>query len=363
MPSIAQLLPLLGEDYERKCIELGIIRRAREIKTPADLMMLCLFHLLNGVSLVAVSTVAFALKIGNFSDAAFMKKFAKCGEWFKQISAGLVLSGLISYPKPAYLEGRRVLAAGASDVVEKGRSGETYRLHYAIDIHTMTSDTFKITKGETGETLSNFTFRRGDVVIADRVYGTINGINHCRACGADYILRLRTNCFVMYDENGNKVDIAEKFAHLKSGESSEAAVFAVLPDKTRIPVRICVKRKDKEACEKSRKRLDRRASRKGNKLGEKTAAFNELIVAATSLPASVGAEEVLEAYRRRWQVEMHFKRLKSIMDFGDLPKKNPAASEAWLNGKIMAALLIEAFIAKASFPPGNQIEYQSQYMA
>jgi hypothetical protein len=39
-----------------------------------------------------------------------------------------------------------VLAVDASDVVEKGRSGETYRLHYAIDLHTMTSDTFKIPK-------------------------------------------------------------------------------------------------------------------------------------------------------------------------------------------------------------------------
>ncbi|MDR2743408.1 MAG: hypothetical protein LBB98_14845, partial [Treponema sp.] len=156
MPSIAQLLPLLGKDYEQKCIELGIIRRAREIKTPANLMMLCLFHLLNGVSLVAVSTVAFALKIGDFSDVAFMKKFAKCGEWFKHISAELSRDGLISYPKPTYLEGRRVLAVDASDVVEKGRSGETSRLHYAIDLHTMTSDTFKITKEETGETLSNF---------------------------------------------------------------------------------------------------------------------------------------------------------------------------------------------------------------
>jgi hypothetical protein len=39
------------------------------------------------------------------------------------------------------------------------------------------------------------------------------------------------------------------------------------------------------------------------------------------------------------------------MDFGELPKKNPAASKAWLNGKIMAALFIEAFIGKASFPP------------
>ncbi|MDR2740696.1 MAG: hypothetical protein LBB98_00860 [Treponema sp.] len=80
-------------------------------------------------------------------------------------------------------------AVDASDVVEKGRSGETYRLHYAIDLHTMTSDTFKITKEETGETLSNFDFRRGDLVVADRAYGTLKGMNHCLTCGADYILR------------------------------------------------------------------------------------------------------------------------------------------------------------------------------
>jgi hypothetical protein len=35
MPSIAQLLPLPGKDYERKCIELGIIRRVREMNCPA----------------------------------------------------------------------------------------------------------------------------------------------------------------------------------------------------------------------------------------------------------------------------------------------------------------------------------------
>jgi hypothetical protein len=65
-------------------------------------MTLCLFHPLNGVPLIAVSTVAFALKTGDFSDATFMKKFAKCGEWFKQTSADLLLSGFISHPKPAY---------------------------------------------------------------------------------------------------------------------------------------------------------------------------------------------------------------------------------------------------------------------
>jgi hypothetical protein len=55
------------------------------------------------------------------------KKLAIGGEWFKQISADLPRGGLISYPKPAYPEGRRVPAVDASDVVEKGLGGETSR--------------------------------------------------------------------------------------------------------------------------------------------------------------------------------------------------------------------------------------------
>ncbi|MDR0706854.1 MAG: transposase [Treponema sp.] len=248
-------------------------------------------------------------------------------------------------------------------MVEKGRSGETYRPRYAIDLHAMTSDTFKITKEEIGETLSNFNFRRGDVVVADRAYGTLNGVNHCLNRSADYILRLREDCFAVYDKNGNTFDSTGDFAALESGERSEAAGFAALPDKTRIPVRICVKRKDKEGCGKSRERLGRRASGKDDNLREKTVSFNECIVVATSLPHSVGAGEVLETYRWRRQAEIYFKRLKSIMDFGDLPKKNPAASEAWLNGKIMVALLIEAFIAKRAFSSGDRIECQPRHMA
>jgi hypothetical protein len=227
----------------------------------------------------------------------------------------------------------------------------------------MTGGTFTITKEETGETPGNFDFRRGDVVVADRAYGTLNGMNRRLNRGADYILRLRTGCFAVYDENGNTVDIAGMFAGLKSGEWGEAAVFAAISDKTRIPVRICANRKDEEGCEKSLKRPERRASRKGGNMGEKTVEFNKFIVVVTPLANSVAADEVLETYRRRRQIEIHFKRLNSILEFGDLPKKNPAASEALLNGTITGALLIEAFIAKASFSPDNQIEYRPQYMA
>jgi hypothetical protein len=359
MTTVSQLIPFLAQGYEEKCIELGVIQRQRGIKTPADLMMLSLFHLNNGCSLLEISEVARLLKIGEFSDVAFMKKFGKCAEWFKWISEQLAPGIVADYKKPAFLDHFRVVAFDASDVIEKGRSGQRYHLHYGIDIFKMCSVDYKITKEEIGEKLSNFSLVKGDLAIADRAYGTINGIEYCVESEADYILRLRTNCFKIYDANEEAIDFFTQFHDLDFEQCTDFSGFVRTKTGKRIPVRICVKHKSKEACEKSRKRLRRRESKSGNKLSEKTVRFNEYIVLATSLPSSISSEDVLETYRYRWQVEIFFKRLKSILNFGDLPKKRENSSLAWLNGKLMVALLIELFLSTSTFSPSrdNPPEY------
>jgi hypothetical protein len=37
-------------------------------------------------------------------------------------------------------------------------------------------------------------------------------------------------------------------------------------------------------------------------------------------------------YRSRWQIELAFKRMKSLMGLGHLPKKDPVSCRAWLIG-------------------------------
>jgi transposase len=352
MVSVAQLIPILPEGYAERCGELCGIERWRGIKTPEDLMQLSLFHLLNGCSLIEISQIAKLTRIADISDVAFMNRFAACGSWFSAICSEMTPGLVADYEKPAYLKDYRTIAFDASDVSEKGRSGQIYRLHYGIDIFTMRAVSHKITDNKTGEKMSNFALSEGDLAIADRAYATINGIEHCLKNQADFIFRLRVNSFSVYDEYGSKIDIISKISHLKCEQNAELSAFVHKGDK-KIPIRICVRKKDKEAQDKTKKKLNRRASRKQQKLSESTEIFNEYIILTTSLPSEVSCDEILNTYRYRWQIENYFKRLKSIMDFGELPKKREDSSMAWLNGKLMVALMIELLVAKLVFSPAE----------
>ena len=54
---------------------------------------------------------------------------------------------------------------------------------------------------------------------------------------------------------------------------------------------------------------------------------------------------VLETYRARWQIELVFKRLKSLLGLGHLRKMDLDGSKAWLHGKLFVAMLLETMIS------------------
>lgn len=82
----------------------------------------------------------------------------------------------------------------------------------------------------------------------------------------------------------------------------------------------------------------------------------------TTLPDRFPAPAVLELYRLRWQIELAFKRMKSIMGLGHLPKRDPASARAWLHGKIFASLLVERMVEAADrFSPwGYRLDSETQ---
>ena len=84
-----------------------------------------------------------------------------------------------------------------------------------------------------------------------------------------------------------------------------------------------------------------------------TREFAKYVIVFTTFPAAAfPAERVLEWYRLRWQVELVFKRFKSLAQLGHLPKRDDESAQAWLYGKLLVALLVEKLIRYAlAFSP------------
>jgi len=87
-----------------------------------------------------------------------------------------------------------------------------------------------------------------------------------------------------------------------------------------------------------------------------------VFVLATVAATTFDTETVLELYRARWQVELAFKRLKSLMQAGHVPKYDEASARAWIQAKLLAVLLIERLQEEACFfsPWGFQIHSQER---
>ena len=64
----------------------------------------------------------------------------------------------------------------------------------------------------------------------------------------------------------------------------------------------------------------------------------------------LSVEEVFEIYRYRWQIEIAFKRLKSLSGFGHLPKYDEQSCRAWIYGKLLIGLLAEKMAQTPFFP-------------
>ena len=356
---IKELIDLLPKDYEKECYEKKAIRRKRTIKNPLDLLVLLLYYLYDDHSLVDVSQFAILKNIGNISDTALIKRFIQCKDWIKWLLSEMLLNEIIHYKKPEDLEPYRIIAVDASDIVQKGAVKKTWHLHYGVDLFSLTCNQFKFTEQSTGESLKNFEIKEKDLIIADRAYGTITSIEHCLKGGGDFIIRIKNKPFNMYDGQGKKILLSDWLKTLGS-EAGEISIYIKSSDKKLVPLRICARKKTKEEITIEEKRLKRLESKKQTTYSDDTKFTHQFMFVATSLPALISAEKVLEFYRLRWQVELIFKRYKSLPGLGNIPTKTKESSEVWLNGKMFLALLIEKYLGDIDFSPSWNIRTEPE---
>ena len=109
-----------------------------------------------------------------------------------------------------------------------------------------------------------------------------------------------------------------------------------------LPLRVIILRKSPEAALAARRKLPGNAQRKQKTLDPRTVVAEGFMILATSLPGDgYTADDVFAAYRLRWQIELAFKRLKSLLHIDQIPTRTAPASRSWLLAHLVLALLCD----------------------
>jgi hypothetical protein len=280
------------------------------------------------------------------SDVALLKKLRLCERWLCALCAGLLKESRLSLP-PAH-RGLRMRLVDSTIIKEPGDTGSQWRVLYSLRVPDWQCDFFRLTSAKgagNGESFKYFSIKRADCLLADRGFSHLAGIEHVQRSGGSVIVRLNDQSTPLEQEDGRPVVLLDWLGHLVApGQVGGMRVWLPAPKgtKARIAARLCAVRKSVEAVALAARKLKQQASRKQSTLREVTLEHSAWIVVLTTVAPQVLTEvEVLEWYRVRWQIELAFKRLKSLGNVGHLPKRDAASSRAWVYGKLLIALLTE----------------------
>ena len=348
MKNIIEILPT---GWETKAKELGAMQRASGvIRNAESLLRLTMLYITNEGSFQMAAT-GMALTEGiQMSKVAAFKRIKKCGEWLRWMAKEVCAMQGATIERPAFLGNKQVKLVDASDETTKGKDKDTWRLHYVFNLFEFQCASMEVTSNKEGERLTRHEVSEDDIMIADRIYCTMSGIEHVLENKGDFILRFKSKAFHLYDENGKRLDLLPFFRSLNPLENTDIRCHYKLSDGTLCPLRIVAMKKDAEAIAESKRKMARKVSKKQEKaIQADTVELNEYVVLATSLDYT--NEQILELYRARWQIEQVFYRLKSLFGYGEVPSKREDTVKAWFFGKLLLAALCESILKRMSFPP------------
>jgi Transposase DDE domain len=294
-------------DLDALAVETGALTRRRGVDGGEALARCLLLLGLKNSTLERASKAAKELGISSMNKTAYLKRVCISEEFLKRMFFQTLSFGVAAEPRWA---GLRLIAVDASCLSGPGAKTTDYKLHTVYDLCRGLPISIEITDRFGGEALwRHAAFGKGDLVLADAGYGYNRSFIHALETGADILIRFNFKTVTLMDELGDRVPYLDADEEIPATGNIERIVF--LPG-WETPLRAIGFRNDLEEPGWLLTSLNRK-----------------------QLPT----EQVRDLYRRRWQVELYFKRLKSLMDMGDLPSRDGPTARPWIWTKLILASL------------------------
>jgi hypothetical protein len=356
-PEVQANLPA-GFDLDRTARERGAFTRARQVKDAQTLLRLALAYGGCGMSLRETCAWAEVAGLASLSDPSLIERLCKAAPWLGDIVTALV-GEQANLPKGRWA-GYRLRALDATSICQPGADRTTWRLHVGYDLASAQVDHIELTDGCGAEKLQRLSYRPGEIVLADRAYARPRDLRPVIEDGADFIVRAGWNSLRLLQTDGSVFDL---FAALAAQTEQEGEVSVRIDEGKDfgepLILRLVIRRKSPEQAEAEQKRLLKEAKKRGKQPDPRSLEAAEYILLLTSLPPSTfPPADVLALYRFRWQLELAFKRMKSLAGLDALAAKKPELARAWIYARLIVFLIAERSAGQVpdSSPSGDETQ-------
>lgn len=315
-----------------------------KIRDADTLLRFILLHV--GADLPLRQTVVLMAEAGlpSLSPMRLHKKMGRAAPYLRAL-----VERMVDWPTvgaPERWGGYVFSAVDATIVCGPGATGIDARVHTKLRVADVALSDVQVTDASEGEMFRRFTWEPGELAVGDRAYFTPSGIQHVVAAGADVLVRYRLGSVELYAPDGEALDPLTALAHLEVNEIADLDVVAKLPREMRHGRLIACRLPD-DVVERAREKLRRE---KRSELSERVSEVAKYVIVFTTAERSrLDANRCLQGYRLRWQIELQFKRWKSLCGFDLLPNQRDDTTLAWLYAKVLLGLLLDRM---ASIPAG-----------
>jgi hypothetical protein len=334
-----------GLDLDRLAFDTKAILRKREVVDGAGLLRIALARGPGGLSLRQTAAWASMLGVADLSNPGVKYRLDQATDFLAAVIdhllAAKALGADLRWP------GRVLRLADGTCVSKPGSTGTDWRIHGVFDLGRGGFAHLELTDAQGAESLERGAAHPGEIRIGDRNYARAAALRRFRtdsAGAADFIVRVGWNALQLTNPAGRPFDLIGYLQCLPPDPSPhEVNLRAPLgAGQPALALRMIVQRKTPEAAEATRAALRRAAAKKGKILDPRSLIAADFLILATSLPKEgYSAKAILAVYRLRWQIELAFKRLKSLLHIDKLPTWTENGSRSWLYAHLILALLCD----------------------
>jgi Transposase DDE domain len=332
-------------DLDQTALTFKALLRRRGVKDAASLLRLGLGYGPCGLSLRQAAVWAEMSGIAKLANTSLLDRLRNARAWFAEIVRAL-LSMRVNAGCGSFA-GRTIRLVDGSTLSKPGSTGTDWRLHAIYDLASGCFSHFDVTNKHTAESLCHGPVVPGEIKVADRGYAKARQLQAIVDAGADFIVRIGWGSLRLLTPEGAPFDLFGRLSQIPAGSDQDAPVDIhvqiVQSKKVRLlPVRLILLAKSTVSTEHAQKRVRRRASKNQQQTDPRTLIAAGYIMIVTSLSADLfPAKEIAAIYRFRWQIELAFKRLKSLLHIDRLRAFDDDLALSWIYCHLIAALLID----------------------